>query len=85
MKNFYFTFGPVHYTKKGLPMRNKWVRVQAATADEALAIFKRDFMDTVMQKPNRWQSQHEESEFTQALQPQLTGGEFAVLKTNAAA
>jgi len=82
MKNYYFTFGPVHYTKKGLPMRNKWVRVQAPTAEEALAIFQRDFMDTVMQKANRWQAQHEEADFT-PLKSTLNGGEFALLKQTA--
>ncbi len=83
MKSYFFTFGPVHYTKKGLPMRNKWVQVHAASPEEALAIFQRDFMAPVMQKPNRWEAQHDEAAFNQ-IKPLKDGGEFAVLNPAAA-
>lgn len=77
MKNFYFTFGQSHYTKKRVPMKDYWVRVVANNWDEARIKFIENFSSVYMDTPDKWAFQYDEDDFDNQFFP---NGEYKVIK-----
>ena len=74
--NYYFTFGQNHWNKEGYPMKNSWVRVVAGNYEEARTKFVNQFSSIEMEKPDKWEFQYEEKEFSPHFFP---NGEFCCI------
>ena len=78
MKDFYFTFGSVHFTKEGVCMYPYYVRVTAIDYATARYAFIEKFSSVHMHASDRWAFQYEEDQFEFKYFP---GGEYQHITT----
>jgi hypothetical protein len=69
MKNFYFTFGQVHHTVDGHPMRDYYVHVIADDYMTARQLFIEQFSSVEMDRPDRWSFQYTDDDFNPGFFP----------------
>ena len=63
MTNFIFTFGQGHISKKGIPMRNYWIKVVAENEAKAREIFIAEFTTIEMNDPMEFAFSYTEKSF----------------------
>ena len=70
MNNYYFTFGQVHTTRQGKPLRNYWVRVVASDSSIARCIFITLFCIPNLEDVRKWSHQYDEESFNSEYFPE---------------
>ncbi len=81
MKNFYFTFGTNHVMKNGQQLHNRWIRVVAASYNEARTLFVEKFTSVFMEAPDKFAFQYDEESFDKSY---FREGEHLVIKSEEA-
>ena len=76
-KNFYFTFGQIHETLDGVPMKDRFVRVRAENEEVAKEIFIREFTSKKMEDENKFSYSYPENRFDARFYPL---GEYALFE-----
>jgi len=79
MNKFYFTFGQVHRTKTGIPLKDFYVTVIASSHNKAIEIFEKEFTSKYMDSIDRYATSYTENNFKSHFFP---NGEFKLLKEN---
>jgi uncharacterized protein YhbP (UPF0306 family) len=76
-KNYYFTFGQIHETVDGVPMRDRFVRVRAENEEVAREIFIKEFTSKRMQAEDKFAFSYPENRFDDRFYPL---GEYALFE-----
>ena len=69
MNNYYFTFGQVHKTIYGRPMKDYWVTVVADDWHKAREVFCELFSSKHMPAVDKWAFQYKEEDFDKSIFP----------------
>ena len=75
-KNYYFTFGANHLTKKGEKIHNQWVRVISTDPKTARMLFREHFMEVYMHNWDHYAFQYDDDNFDPEYFP---GGELKLI------
>ncbi len=76
---YYFTFGPAHKTKSGIPMKDYWVRVIGNGQQDAMEKFTRGFTEKFMSGADKYSMIYGTMPSDKKMFPK---GEFALIDTD---
>lgn len=78
MNSYFFTFGTSHKQTDGTEMYSYWVRVIAASHEDARNLFIKEWSSKYMPRPMDWAFQYDEADF-QKVKHYFSGKEYVLL------